>query len=112
MEFYTVEEVAKRLSTSEAYIKKLLRQGKLSCVKLGHFVRIPVASFEAFLQANTQAAGEKPAKKTAVKKKAKAEAEALPTSTADLERLLRLAMKLQAEEQSKATEATIQLSTK
>jgi excisionase family DNA binding protein len=48
----TIDEVAKRLNTSERHVRLLLDRGDLASVKVGRLIRVPEADLDAFLAAN------------------------------------------------------------
>ena len=51
---YTIKEVMKILSVSQATIYRLMYAGKLPRVKIGKSVRIPASAVEAVIRANTE----------------------------------------------------------
>ena len=50
---YTVEQVAERLQTTSRTVLRLVERGQLYGVRVGRFVRIPRAAYEAFLRGET-----------------------------------------------------------
>ena len=46
--FFTIAEVAARLRVSTRTLRRLVRSGALSCVRVGRRVRISVAALDAF----------------------------------------------------------------
>jgi DNA (cytosine-5)-methyltransferase 1 len=48
-EFYTIEEVAKRLRVSTETVRKLIASGSLQSYKVGRQYRIPVQAIDDYL---------------------------------------------------------------
>lgn len=44
--FYTIDEVAELLGLSSQTIRKLVKEGRIKAIRLGHAYRIPVASIQ------------------------------------------------------------------
>lgn len=44
--FYTIDEVAELLGFSSQTIRKLVKEGRIKAIRLGHAYRIPVESIQ------------------------------------------------------------------
>lgn len=44
--FYTIDEVAELLGLSSQTIRKLVKEGRIKAIRLGHAYRIPMESIE------------------------------------------------------------------
>lgn len=44
--FYTIDEVAELLGLSSQTIRKLVKEGRIKAIQLGHAYRIPVESIQ------------------------------------------------------------------
>ena len=51
---YTIKEVTEVLKVSQATVYRMMYSGRLSRVKIGKSVRIPVSAVEAVIKENTQ----------------------------------------------------------
>lgn len=61
-EFYTIDEVAEKLSVSVKSVRRLVASGELESIKVSNLYRISISAFEAFVERNTT----KPKKKAEV----------------------------------------------
>ena len=50
MDFYTVNEVAKKLRTTRAFVAKLINSKQLKAHKVGRAYRIKPADYEAYVK--------------------------------------------------------------